>query len=590
MEFEPSHYRQYTPPSGTDFLDPSSAGSTRSYNHTNRSFSSSPKSSRTHITTPPRSPRSHNGPLLLPKVRVQDQSLDPVADIAQHARHSSLTSTGFPLEASRHVSPAALSYHRSASPPDMHLMTPISASSPCDDQMWAMPTMDENPTRPPLFHSRTTSTCSRKDVHSRNSSININDAAIRKYICPTYRNSTGYMAASTSMAAPIITPQVSIPTSTTLPTLAPNYQARTEPQPSFLPAELLYDTYSEPPPSTTLVDYLTAPNPSPALVRRTIQPNRIHDTHFWWDIRNLRTWSDFNLATVRNIPHFAQLLTSSVPEPALPMPPRPNLHPDTVPALHDTYRDYYAAKVNNALKVALGSSHPTMRAIKPQGASAAGPRNQHAPDFISTYDTDYAPTGGLNGTTGRARVVGLIRAFDQWNTGMRAEPGAAKIDYLRELACLHRHMRENACRYGFIITEIELVCVRAGAGNVPYFGLLELSPPIKLNHFGPVSMSDSDSLHDSRLDGELTACLALWYLHMLAKNAPLPGQASWKIDVGGPAALTRQHITAERDSWMSHLKPEGREKRDAKRNRGWILPGDALSRKEVGKGRKSWAG
>ena len=589
MDFEDA-YRHVTPPAGTDFLDPSSAGSIRSYNHTNRSFSSSPKSSRTHITTPPRSPKIHNGPVLLPKVRLQDQALDPVADMNQHARHSSMTSTGFPMDTSRHVSPAALSYQRSASPPDFHLMTPISASSPCDDQMWAMPTVMDNPTRPPLFHSRTTSTCSRKDVHSRNSSTSINDAAIRKYICPTYRNTTGYMAAATSMAAPITTPQVSAPISSTLPALAPNYEAVMDPQPSFLPAELMFDTYSEQTNSTNLLNYLTAPNPSPALVRRTAQPNRIHDAHFWWDIRNTRTWSDFTLTTVRKIPHFAQLLVSPVPEPALPAPPRANLQPDTVSSLHDTYRDYYAAKVNNALKVALGSSHPTMRAIKPQGASASGPRNQHAPDFISTYDTDYVATGGLNGTTGRARVVGLIRAFDQWNTGMRAEPGAAKIDYLRELACLHRHMRENACRYGFIITEIELVCVRAGTGNVPYFGFLELSPPIKLNNFGPVPMSPDTDSSDIAQAGELTACLALWYLHMLAKNVPLPGQAGWKIDVGGPAALTRQHTYPERDAWMSHLKPEGREKRDAKRNRGWILPGDALSRKEVGKGRKSWCG
>lgn len=390
------------------------------------------------------------------------------------------------------------------------------------------------------------------------------------------------------MAAPITAPQLPsqavAPAPSTLPPLAPNYQVSVDPQPTFLPAELMYETYSEPPSSTTILEYLTAPNPSPALVRRTAQPNRIYDTHFWWDIRNTRTWSDFTLDTVRKIPHFAQLLTSSVPDPALPTPPRANLHPDTVSSLHDTYRDFYASKVNAALKVALGSSHPTMRAVKPQGTSAGGPRNQHSPDFISTYDTDYVATGGLNGTTGKARVVGLLRAFDQWNTGMRAEPGAAKIDYLRELACLHRHMRENSCRYGFIITEIELVCVRAGTGNVPYFGFLELSPPIKLNHFGPLPV---DPESQDGITGELTACLALWYLHMLAKNAPLPGQAGWKIDVGGAAALTRQHIFPERDSWMSHLKPEGREKRDAKRNRGWILPGDALSRKEVGKGRKS---
>ena len=306
-----------------------------------------------------------------------------------------------------------------------------------------------------------------------------------------------------------------------------------------------------------MLDYLTAPNPSPGLVRRNTVANRQFDTHFWWDVRNVRTWSDFTLDTISAIPNLSSLLEFPVPEPSLPAPARGNLEPETLSQLHDTHTTHYATKVNAALKVALGTSPLSMQAHKPSlGAKAL-------PDFLANYEGDYERT--IGGTI-RGRVVGLVRSFNTWNSGMHANGPAAKIEYLRELAALQAHMRDHGARYGFILTEIELVCVRCGTDAVPYFGFLELSTPIRLEVSGR---------------GELTAGLALWYLHMLAKNSPLPGQSGWKMDVGGPAALTRRNHL-ERDRWM--LKPEGREKRDAKRNRGWVWPDEALSRRECGKG------
>ena len=275
--------------------------------------------------------------------------------------------------------------------------------------------------------------------------------------------------------------------------------------------------------------------------------------HYWWDVRNVRTWSDFTLENIYSIPGFKNLLEFPIPGPALPAAPRCNIDPDTTAALHTAYNDYYATKVNAALKVSLGDRHLTLRARKVQ----AGSRQQ--PDFVSNYDSDFELT--VYGD-GRGRIVGLVRSYNQWNTGMRTDNPNAKIEYLRELALLHRYMREHNCRYGFIMTEIELICVRAGSESVPYFGFLELSPPVQLKNHGA---------------GQLTAGLALWYLHMLAKNQALPGQCGWKIDVGGPVAQTRRkHL--ERDQWM--LKPEGKEKRDAKRNRGFIWPDEPLNRKE----------
>jgi hypothetical protein len=158
-------------------------------------------------------------------------------------------------------------------------------------------------------------------------------------------------------------------------------------------------------------------------------------------------------------------------------------------------------------------------------------------------------------------------------------------------------MREHGCRYGFIMTEIEMLCVRAGAddaayaaaqrqhcgtgadgapvpqgvdeGPRPVFGMLETATPISLSAAGP---------HPDSGAPRLTPALALWFLHMLAKDNPLPGCPPWKMAVGGPAALSRQHF-AERDSWMPKVAVH--ESRVAKRLRGWVWPDEQFSRKEA---------
>ena len=270
----------------------------------------------------------------------------------------------------------------------------------------------------------------------------------------------------------------------------------------------------------------------------------------------MRNWEDFTLETIKAIPGFANLLSIPVRAAAHPIPliPQSRLQPDSEISLHDICRDFYAAKINAALKTSIGHfNHLSMRAEK----------SRDGPQFVSNYQNDVEKT--LSGN-GRGRVVGIVKSFDRWNTGMRLEAPHRKVIYLEGLAHLHRHMREHSCRYGFIMTEIELVCVRAGTDDMPYFGFLELAPTVEM-----------------KTQEGLTACLALWYLHMLAKEEPLPGQCGWRLDVGAPAAMTRMHVMEEKDEWIPD--PQMGEKRDAKRVRGWVMPNDPWNkRKESGKG------
>jgi hypothetical protein len=113
-------------------------------------------------------------------------------------------------------------------------------------------------------------------------------------------------------------------------------------------------------------------------------------------------------------------------------------------------------------------------------------------------------------------------------------------------------MREHSCRYGFIMTEIELVCVRAGTDSIPYFGF----PRTRPDH------------RDEDANG-LTACLALWYLHMVAKEQPLLGAL---LAIGRRRAGRDDEATLSgKDAWIP--EPQVGEKRDAKRP-GGVMPSD----------------
>jgi hypothetical protein len=178
-----------------------------------------------------------------------------------------------------------------------------------------------------------------------------------------------------------------------------------------------------------------------------------------------------------------------------------------------------------------------------------------------------------------------VKSFDRWNTGMRNEAPHKRVAYLNGLSHLQRCMREHSCRYGFIMTEIELVCVRAGCDvddDVPYFGYLEVAAPIATKTSDNIQFdpdSDSSSCPSPGLSAPMTATLALYYLLMLSKHTPLHAQPGAHLNVGGPGALTRQRVLPEgKDSWVP--EPQVGERRDAKRVRGWVFPHDPWSKRE----------
>lgn len=478
-------------------------------------FSIESESSR--FTTPPRaSPVRQHGPLLLPKIRSQDQDIDatpcgvgyggvttpPTPRPVRHARSYTNPETLVNLT---FESPASVNTSFSSQPDDTLLLT-----SPANFAV---------------------------TPHSRRA-CSLDVSAVDKYGYPTYRQ------------MPTFVPQ-------------PDFNFTYSPR-AHSPLSLSATATPDPTPNTTVLNYLTASNPAASLVRTISFPLRDPSTkNFWWDIRNIRSWSSFTSSAILSLPGASTLLTSPVPAPLLPTHSF-SRHPETEAALHSVYASYYIPKLNAAL--AMSSTRPLHLSVPPKT-----PNGMKDHLLIANASGESVTAAAMFGGKPTARVVGLVRSFDRFNTGMRVEGNIKRVEYLRGLAAIHHAMREHGCRYGFILTEIELVLVRNGTASTPFFGDLQVTS-VQLAASAPEDADLSET--------PLTACLALWGLCQLASDETPTGHAHWRSEIGAPAEGTRRKAQP-RDSWMP--LPQLAEKREAKRCRGWVWPEDAVGRKELGK-------
>lgn len=600
MSLAPYYYRPITPPEvAAGQRGHSKVHSNASSYYTNLT-DTSPESIITNNTTPSRSPvLRHNGPVLLPKIRNQDSCLDPSSagqSKGGHRRGSSMNSqSSFILGNQRPPM-----YRCKTEPVEVcNPMSPIS-NAPLSRAASLAPTPS-----PGLQHAHLHRT---KQAHSRNGSVSSVDSnVLSKFGYPTYRQLPMYQLQQHT-PSPAVYPQDYLP-----------YQQSGLMDPPMINLEGTFDmpvdidvlsrpvslspppsiTYQAPStlasqpavPTSSLITYLTQPTSAVNLVRHLASaPGRGMSSHFWWDVRNVRPWTSFNLDTFSSIPDLLTLLQFQHSASSLPSYHPSGTHPTTLsPSSEADLVKYITStffpRCNTATQLSLG--HNSIHLYPAPHAASANTAS--APTFLANYPTDSDRT--LSGLP-RGRMVGLCKSFDKWNTGMRREGPARKVEYLRGLAHLQKCMRDHSCRYGFIITEIELLCVRAGCDDrgQPYFGYLEVSEPIPTKTFMPE--------YDGEIEYEvpMTASLALYFMLMLSKMSPLPGQASSFMDVGASGALTRQRVwhgcdvTEEergkegKDKWMP--EPQVGEKREARTVRGWIWPADPWHKREGGGGKR----
>lgn len=337
---------------------------------------------------------------------------------------------------------------------------------------------------------------------------------------------------------------------------------------------------------STLLQYLGLLNPAPNPIKRIAKLpwNEI----CFFDVRNVRMWTEFKIETMLGIPELLSLLLREVPCDNLPTPHSVTIKPATEQHLRFAYRDYYGVKLYAALRIS--NAQPSLQMHSRQGDASLT-----TPDFTSSINSGLGPVGGNH-------VVGIMLPRKQWGSEMRGGNPNEQIRYLYGLARLQHALRENNCRYGFIITEIELVCVRYGGDDTIYdaernqdeekFSSSWTTSSHHIPIFGFFEVSEGIDLRNNNMDPyselKMTAGLALWYLHMQAQDQALPGHLHWKIQVGTSAAVTR-HKNVPVDSWVPRRSEI--HKREAKRLRGWVMAEDPLYRKtEAPKKRRAITG
>jgi hypothetical protein len=490
------------------------------------------------LLTPIKSPIRQLGPLLLPKTRQQDQVIESQPKRAKRAMASSLEPSAKRAKFNGLDAPWAptkgLGHSRSYSSPQV------------------MPTYSGQG----AFYSAVT------PPYSRASSASCSPVTVMDHNIHQRRDSAPDLKALMKFSFPYR----EMPLFTSIEQNIPHMQ-----HVSREPSPIRHEIVFEAPPTSSLMSYLTSLNPTPVVMDRVNQIRDPNAKHFWWDVRQIRSWTSFDTSTIASIPGLSAILNIGLPQ-ALPEPPQYRTsQPESEAHLHNLCNKFYATKLNAALKIAQGSTHLKMTA------------SQHPdrPSFVSNYVDDNTAM-----SYGEAHVVGLVKPYWTWNSTMRTMGNAQKVEYLRGLSHLHKHMRDYKCRYGFIMTETELVVVRNGVDSKPKFGYLEVQ---SIDLAKNVTEDEAAAMNEVEFDEEgnvikkpmkMTALLALFYLHMLAKNRPLDGQPSFKSEIGAPAEGTRRICLPKDLCWP---EPQLAEKRAAKRGRGWVWPEEPINRKELGK-------
>ncbi|KIW40234.1 uncharacterized protein PV06_07448 [Exophiala oligosperma] len=602
MSLTPYYYRPLTPPEANGAAG--QRGHVRNLSASSYcTVDTSPESvisATTAASTPSRSPvlRQH-GPTLLPKIRSQDSGTD-----SQHTSRPSMhRRTLSYIKDTKNTRPAM---YRSATEPveNVTMMSPVS-NAPHSRSTSLMPSPSMSKAQlnvPAKTHSRSASASS------------IDNTVLNRFGYPTYRQLPGFMSRNQETPSPDMFATTYVP-----------YMNMPMPEPPMINLEGTFDmpidldvisrpSSMSPPPmlaqtsTTSMLSYLSQPTQPINLVRHlTYQTGRGLTNHFWWDVRNVRPWKSFSVQTMANIPDLLTLLNFQHDTASLPFT---NSNSSTAtPAseidLANLVSKIYFPKVNAATRLSLGNNSVCLYPSPAPTGTGVSANSANVPTFLANYPTDNDRT--LSGLP-RGRVVGLVRSFDRWNTGMRREGPARRVEYLRTLAHLQKCMRDHSCRYGFIITEIELVCVRAGCDerDQPYFGLLEVAEAVETKTF---------AVNEGNLTGSgnisMTVTLALYYLLMLAKATPLPGEPGSYMDVGGSGALSRQRVwdggngTAAgtlaidddgnieelgkdgKDRWIP--EPQMGEKREARTVRGWVWPSDPWHKREGERGERGTA-
>ncbi|KAI9824124.1 MAG: hypothetical protein M1819_001079 [Sarea resinae] len=235
--------------------------------------------------------------------------------------------------------------------------------------------------------------------------------------------------------------------------------------------------------------------------------NTTNKSYSFQDIRQPGHWDAFNLQEI--VQRYGTLLHGALIE-HNPMPTSPPSAVGGELALTSRIHTYFKDRIRRAIRSGITHARAVhqiagLTVLEFDVGDMAATIENYRPD-LAYFD----PTRPYN--TGPNRLPGDIKPSWKWHMGLQNSPlNTAREEFRQALSQVNYYMNQHHSRYGFILTDRELVAIRKQDTH----GNLDLSDPIPWRTVG---------------DGQapiLTLPLALWYLGMLA--AQDQGPERWNM-------------------------------------------------------------
>ncbi|KAK2798720.1 hypothetical protein FQN50_008758 [Emmonsiellopsis sp. PD_5] len=235
--------------------------------------------------------------------------------------------------------------------------------------------------------------------------------------------------------------------------------------------------------------------------------NTTNQAYSYLDIQGLQIWQSFNLETI--LQQYQNVLNGAViaADPMPVSPPRPITAENVLqaqiceilrPRIRRSLRVGFAFLANN------GGMQGQTELCFDVGESARAIEN-YKPD-TAYFDIHAAPAAAPN------RAPGDVKPSWKWRTDMRgSQIVGQRNEYRQALSQVNFYMNQHNSRYGFLVSNQELVAIRKLDQN----GNLELAQPILWTTGGTATQP------------RLTVMLGLWYIGMLASHDQ--GVNNWQM-------------------------------------------------------------
>ncbi|KAL9123764.1 MAG: hypothetical protein Q9217_006839 [Psora testacea] len=246
----------------------------------------------------------------------------------------------------------------------------------------------------------------------------------------------------------------------------------------------------------SLLSYLTTVAPPRLPTQNTAPGSNTTSTNYSWrDITQISLWQDFNYNTVIQRYGNGLNVKQIMPDPMPTSPPRAI---KDEPLFHARFIEYILPRVRRALRAGFEQLQPQVQAgqLTPtvfDGGSIATIVDNYRPDMAFVKEGD-------NVGVGPNRCPGDLKVSWKWKSAWRTtHEEALQREYKQAFSQVNFYMKQHQARYGFIITDTELVPVK----RMPDNGHIAVANAVPWTRQG---------------NGLLTVLLGLWYLGMLAAS------------------------------------------------------------------------